>query len=94
MMRYSLTTLKVEADEEAGTTNVSAVNQPGQTVLVAYNTDTAEGLLAGAHSFQMSAMPEEEGEDPPPPPVYLTRSEAVEAFIRITGREPSVGELP
>ncbi len=102
-MRYSLTTISVETDEETGATTVAAVDQPEHTVLVAYNIESLEGLLV-VYDIRPPAFmePSESGDDdedalpppPPPPTAFITREEALQAFERMEGREPALGELP
>ena len=63
-MRYSLTTISVETDEETGATTVAAVDQPEHTVLVAYNIESLEGLLV-VYDIRPPAFmePSESGDD-------------------------------
>ena len=101
-MRYSLTTIAVETDEETGATTIIAVDQPEYTMLVAYNMERLEGLLVVHDTVPSTFMePSESGDDdeanplpPPPPTAFITREEALQAFERMEGREPALGELP
>ena len=102
-MRYSLTTIAVETDEETGATTIVAVDQPEHTMLVAYNVESLEGLLVVYDTLQSTFMdPDESNDDdedanpppPPPPTAFITRDEALQAFEQMEGREPAPGELP
>jgi hypothetical protein len=101
-MRYSLTTIAVETDEETGATMIVAVDQPECTMLVAYNVESLEGLLVVYDTMPSASMDPDESDDdedtnsrpPPPPTAFITRDEALQAFERMEGREPAPGELP
>jgi hypothetical protein len=98
-MRYSLTTIAVETDEEKGATTIVAVDQHESTMLVAYNVDSLEGLLVVYDTMPSAFMETSESDDedalpPPLPTAFITRDEALEAFERMEGREPAQGELP